>query len=188
MSLRIIGGTLRGRRISSIDGSSTRPTPDMVREAIFNVIGNEIRGTSFLELFAGTGAVGIEAISRGAEKAVLVEGSLNACETIKKNIDACTINSRCRVIRWDIERNLNFMGRDNEDFDMVFLDPPYDKDLVGKTLRHLSSCGSLKKEALIVVQHSVQELIEPVSLGECFDLEKEKRYGKTLVSFLRYML
>lgn len=188
MSLRIIGGTLRGRRISSIDGSSTRPTPDMVREAIFNVIGSEIRGATFLELFAGTGAVGIEAISRGAEKAVLVEGNLKACEIIRKNIDACAITPKCSVIRWDLEKNLDFLNGGNEEFDMVFLDPPYEKDLVGKSLRHLSSCGSLKKEALVVVQHSVHELMAQDSLDRIFDTVKEKRYGKTLVSFLRYML
>lgn len=188
MSLRIISGSLRGKKIMSLPGNSTRPTPDMVREAIFSIIGDEIKGCSFLELYAGTGAVGIEAVSRGAEKALLVEENIKAAEIIKKNIDLCGISEKCKLTRWDIESNLNCLKGKSDKFDLVFLDPPYDKDLVWITLKHLSSCGALGEKARVIVQHSKREPLNLQKMKGVFEVEKERRYGKNLVSFLRYVL
>lgn len=188
MSLRIISGSLRGRRIASLPGLSTRPTSDMVREAIFSSIGNDIKGTSFLELYAGTGAIGIEAVSRGANRAVLIEGELKAAEIIRKNIEHCGIADKVKLIRWDIEKNLNCINSMDNKFDMVFLDPPYEKNLVKKTLKNLCLCESIEPEAYVIVQHSKSEPLDLQGLEEFYSIEKDRRYGKNIVSFLRYMV
>jgi len=188
MTLRIISGRLKGKKIASIPGLSTRPTSDKVREAIFSIIGHQIEGTSFLELYAGTGAIAIEAVSRGADKTVMIENGQAAAETIRKNIEHCGISDRAKLIKWDIEQNLNCIKNMDSKFDMVFLDPPYEKNLVKKTLKHLCLCGSIASEACVIVQHSRNESLDLQNLDECYSLEKERRYGKNTVSFLRYML
>ena len=188
MSLRIISGSLKGRRIASLPGLSTRPTSDKVREAIFNIIGHDIEGTSFLELYAGTGAIAIEAVSRGADHAVLIESSQTAAEIIRKNIEHCGIADKAKLIRWDIEQNLNCIKSMDNKFDMVFLDPPYEKNLVNKTLTHLCLCDSIAAEAYVIVQHSKAEPLDLKGLEEFYSLEKDRRYGKNIVSILRYMV
>lgn len=187
MSLRIISGSLKGRRIASIPGVSTRPTPDMVREAVFSMIGAEISGCTFLELYAGTGAVGIEAISRGADYAVLVEGGQRAAETIRGNIDLCGISDRARLVKWDIEKNLDCLKKTGRKFDMVFLDPPYAINLVRKTLKNLAMSESLGNDALVIIQHSREEPVDLKGLEAFYETEKERHYGKNLVTFLRYI-
>lgn len=188
MNIRIISGSLKGKKIATIPGLSTRPTSDKVREAIFSIIGHGIKGTSFLELFAGTGAIAIEAVSRGADHAVLIESSQTAVEIIRKNIEHCGIADKAKLIRWDIEQNLNCIkGMDNK-FDMVFLDPPYEKNLVKTALKHLSICGSIASEACVIVQHSKDEPIDLKGIDEFYSLEKDRRYGKNIVSILRYMV
>lgn len=186
MGLRIISGSLKGRKIASLPGTSTRPTSNMVREAIFNVISDEIKGSCFLELYAGTGAVGIEAVSRGAERAVLIEGGKDAADLVRKNINACGIESRVKLIKWDIEKNLNCLDQQAVAFDMVFLDPPYEKGLVRKTLDNLLKSEALSDDALVIVQHSKNEALDLSGMEESFSLLKDKRYGKNLVSYLRY--
>lgn len=188
MNLRIISGNLKGRKISSLPGLSTRPTSEKVREAIFNIIGHDIKETSFLELYAGTGAISIEAMSRGANRAVLIENSQTATEIIRKNIEHCGIADKAKLIKWDIEQNLNCIKDMDNKFDMVFIDPPYEKNLVKKTLKHLSLCGSIETDAYIIIQHSKDEPIDLKGLEEFFSLEKDRRYGKNIVSILRYMV
>jgi 16S rRNA (guanine966-N2)-methyltransferase len=187
MSLRKISGSLKGRRIATIPGNSTRPTPDMVREAVFSMIGMEIDGCSFLELYAGTGAVGIEAISRGADYAVLVEGGQKAAETVMDNIRLCGISDRARLVKWDIEKNLNCLKNIGRKFDMVFLDPPYAINLVRKTLKNLVLSEILGNDALVIIQHSREEPVDLKGLEAFYETEKERHYGKNLVTFLRYV-
>ncbi|WP_027359192.1 16S rRNA (guanine(966)-N(2))-methyltransferase RsmD [Desulforegula conservatrix] len=188
MNLRIISGSLKGKKIASLPGLSTRPTSDKVREAIFSIIGHEIKGASFLELFAGTGAIAIEALSRGADSAVLIENGLSAAETIRKNLEHCGIADKAKLIRWDIEKNLNCIKDMDNKFDMVFLDPPYEKNLVKTTLKHLGICGSIASEACVIVQHSKDEPIDLKGIEEFYSMEKDRRYGKNIVSILRYMV
>lgn len=187
MSLRIISGNLRGKRIATLSGLSTRPTPDMVREAVFSMIGTEIRGRNFLELYAGTGAVGIEAVSRGADYAVLVEGGQKAAEIIKGNIEICRISEKAKLVKWDIEKNLDCLRNLNKKFSMVFLDPPYNLDLVKKTLKNLALSESLENRALVIIQHSKEEPVNLSDMEDLYESEKEKRYGRNHVTFLRYI-
>ena len=187
MGLRIIGGELRGKKLHSIRGRSIRPTADRLRESIFNIISSCIQGAIVLDLYAGTGAFGIEALSRGAETAVFIDNSKAALSVIQDNIRSCAFDNRAIIVKWDVKRNLNCLKSTRSNaFNLVFLDPPYNRGLIKPSLINLDDSRSLKKEAVIVVEHSSVEPI-PVSLIP-FKITDQKKYGKTLVSFLNYVV
>jgi 16S rRNA (guanine(966)-N(2))-methyltransferase RsmD len=186
MSLRIIAGSLKGRRLHSVPGLETRPTGDRIREAIFNIVGPALAGATVLDLFAGTGAVGIEAISRGAGFGVFIENNRKALEALHRNIQACGLGERTRIIRWDASRNLNCLESEGMKFDWVYMDPPYAAHLVQPALAHLLDAGCLASGAGIVVEQDARA--EPAGTTPPYRLQDRRRYGKTVVSFLRYML
>jgi 16S rRNA (guanine966-N2)-methyltransferase len=180
MTLRIIAGDLRGRRLAVVPGRLTRPTADRTRESIFNILGNTVRGKQILDLFAGTGAYGIEALSRGAAAAVFVEIGRQALSVLRTNLTACRLADRSRVIRWDAARNLNCL-RGCDSFQLVFMDPPYHAGLVAPALQHLAKARCLASGARIVVEHGDED---PVTAAAPYALDNRRRYGKTVVSFL----
>jgi 16S rRNA (guanine966-N2)-methyltransferase len=182
--LRIIGGTLKGRKLATIRGKIIRPTADRLREAIFNILADRVENSVVLDLFAGTGALGIEAFSRGAQSVVFVDNSKSAIAVLKKNISTCAVQENTTIIKWDILKNLNCIKSMNPAFDLVFLDPPYNKDCLKTVLHNLSRNDALEKGACLVIEHSDTE---PVPLKiPAFNIADERRYGRTLVSFLRY--
>lgn len=184
--MRIISGKLKGRKIKAVPGFSTRPTSDRLRETIFNIIAGQVQGSVVLDLFSGTGALGIEAISRGAKQVCLIDNSIAAITTIKQNLAICNISSQAKILKWDISRNLNCLGNFDSVIDLVFMDPPYAKGLIKPALINLCKSGSLLDKALIIIEHNDQEALkEPFS---DFSLKDQKKYGKTLVSFFQYML
>ena len=164
-------------------GLHVRPTSDKHRESIFNIIAPYIGDTTVLDLFAGTGALGIEALSRGASFAVFVDNHPDALEVIDKNIQNCALETVTRIIRWNVLKNLNCLKMYS--FDLVLMDPPYNMKSVEPVLLNLQRCDCLKNEALIVVEHAFDK---PFQENLCFKLVDQRRYGKTLVSFLNYML
>ncbi|WP_373498182.1 16S rRNA (guanine(966)-N(2))-methyltransferase RsmD [Desulfococcus sp.] len=184
--MRVIGGRLRGRKLIPIRGSDIRPTADRVREAVFNIIASDIRDARVLDLFAGTGAMGIEALSRGARSAVFIDGRKASLAVVRKNIDLLGIGDRSRVILWDAARNLNCLRAETPDIHLVFMDPPYQKSLVGPALLHLADCGALLPGALIVVEHAVSEPL-PEEMA-AYALADQRKYGKTFVSLLNYVM
>ena len=187
MGLRIIGGELRGKKLYSIRGRSIRPTADRLRESIFNIISFCVQGAVVLDLYAGTGAFGIEALSRGAESAVFIDNSKAALSAIENNIKSCVFNNKAKVIKWDIKKNLNCLKSIQTDgFNLVFLDPPYNQGLIKPSLINLGDSNFLKKEVIIVVEHSSFEPI-PMKLIP-FEITDQRKYGKTLVSFLNYVV
>ena len=137
-----------------------------------------------LDLFAGTGALGIEAMSRGAESTVFIDNNKNVISVIKKNISSCSLTKRAQIISCDIVYNLRCLKSAKPEFELVFMDPPYNKDLIKPALVNIHLSGSLKKNARIIIEHSSSEKI-PHDLHE-FNIENEKKYGKTKVSFLTY--
>lgn len=181
MGLRIIAGDLRGCRLAAVPGVSTRPTADRTRESIFNILGNAVRGVRVLDLFAGTGAFGIEALSRGAATAVFVEIGRQALKVLNGNLATCRLEERARVIRWDARRNLNCLRQNVAPFQLVFMDPPYQAGLVTPALHHLESARCLAPGARVVVEHGDEV---PVMDAALFAVEDRRRYGKTQVSFL----
>lgn len=184
--MRIIGGKLKGRKLRAVRGTGTRPTSDRTREAIFNIIAFEARGARVLDLFAGTGALGIEAISRGAQSAVFIDISRQSVTVLRDNLANFSLENPNRVIRWDLTKNLNCLLSMPQAFDLVFLDPPYNKNLIIPALDHLHLSQALDNGARIIVEHSQLEPVEPDRLS--FEIVDQRRYGKTLVSFLNYVV
>ncbi len=186
MTLRIIAGELRGRRLRTIPGLKTRPTADRTREAVFNILGSAVCGAHVLDVFAGTGAFGLEAVSRGAASAFFIEIGREALGVLAVNIEACGLAERVSVIRWDAGRNLNCLNNRELKFDLVFLDPPYRRGLVAPALSNLYAARCLENGARLVVEHGADDPFpEPAAP---YLLRDRRRYGKTLVSFLSYVI
>ncbi len=186
MKLRIIGGNFKGKKLQPVRGRRTRPTADRIRESIFDIIGDRVREAMVLDLFAGTGALGIEALSRGADGAVFIDNDANSNFMIRKNIHACAFDEKTKVIKWDIVKNLNCICTIKSKFDLVLMDPPYNKKKIEMTLLNLHQSRSLIKGADIIIEHSVAE---PISENNSiFKMIDQKRYGKTLVSILNFMI
>ncbi len=184
--MRIIGGELKGRKLLSVRGTHTRPTADRTREAIFNILGSHVREAVVLDLFAGTGALGLEALSRGAHSAFFIENNKHVRSILTRNIVSSGVESKAITVQWNIAKNLKCIQSSDPVFNLVFMDPPYGKHLVAPTLSNLHDSCCLKTKARVIIEHTQ---IEVVSDGAGpFKLLDQRRYGKTLVSFLRYML
>lgn len=182
--MRVVGGRLRGRKLIPIRGSAIRPTADRVREAVFNIIAPGIRGARVLDLFAGTGAMGIEALSRGASTAVFIDDRKASLAVVRKNIELLGLGSQSRVILWDAARNLDCLRTETPEIDLVFMDPPYHRGLAAPALAHLARCRALAPAARIVVEHAASDPLPERMEG--YSLTDRRRYGKTFVSLLIY--
>ena len=184
MRLRIIGGRLKGKKLQSVPGVLTRPTASRVRESVFNILAFDVKGTRVLDLFAGSGMLGLEAISRGAASAVFVEHHRQPLTIIQKNISSCGLDAATRVLRCDLRHDFNWASASGSGFQLVFMDPPYNKDFVNSTLAKLHTAGLLEEDAIVAVEHSP---LEPIAGEDSpFVLKDQRKYGKTLVSFLLY--
>lgn len=184
--VRVIGGERRGKRLLSVHGLATRPTADRVRESIYNIISSRVAEATVLDLFAGTGILGIEALSRGARFALFIDNCKAPVDIIRKNLIACRFEARAKVIQQDIEHGLGWLKNEGSPFNLVFLDPPYQKALIGSTLSLLFNSGALSPDSLIVVEHSVTEPLAGIPLG--FGRIDQRNYGKTLVSFIHFTI
>ena len=184
--MRIISGKLGGRKLISLSGRHIRPTSDRVREALFNILAKRVVAATVLDLFAGTGALGIESISRGAKMVVSIDNSRDALGTIQKNVRQLALEDSIRMINWDIARNLNCIQTGDPVYNLVFMDPPYARGLIAKALDNLHHSGSVIPGAMLVVEHSRRE--ELPAERDFLQLADQRKYGKTLVSFLTYMV
>jgi 16S rRNA (guanine966-N2)-methyltransferase len=184
--VRIIGGERRGKKLLSVHGMATRPTADRVRESIFNIISSRIPEAMVLDLFAGTGILGIEALSRGARFALFIDNCRAPVETIRKNLVACRFETRAKVIQQDIQKGLRWLKAENIPINLAFLDPPYHMAIIGSTLSNLHESGALLPNALMVVEHSVTSPL--VEIPSEFKRIDQRNYGKTLVSFIHYII
>ncbi|OQY02388.1 MAG: 16S rRNA (guanine(966)-N(2))-methyltransferase RsmD [Desulfobacteraceae bacterium 4572_130] len=180
--MRIIRGSCKGRKLVPFSGKNIRPTTDRVREAVFNIIEPGIKKAHVLDLFAGTGANGIEALSRGAENAVFIDISDKSCALIKKNIQVCKIKKNTLIFCHNINKSIIPEYIKNRKFDLVFIDPPYGTGFLKKILKDLCFIKILKHNALIIAEHSIKEDISGKMPG--FDIYDQRKYGKTLISFL----
>jgi 16S rRNA (guanine966-N2)-methyltransferase len=178
--VRIIGGELRGRRLLAPIGGKIRPTSDRVREAIFDILGPVWNFPRVLDLFAGTGALGIEAVSRGAEEAVFVEQGKNALTVLKGNLKELGLKSRAWVLPVAVKRGIAILAEKGSTFNLVFIDPPYGKGLADKALEEIAKGGILAAMGIIVVEHSSREEIVP---PQGLERSQQRRYGDTAVSF-----
>ncbi|MFP3980836.1 MAG: 16S rRNA (guanine(966)-N(2))-methyltransferase RsmD [Desulfobacterales bacterium] len=184
--MQVIGGKFKGRKLLALPGRSIRPTSGKVREAVFNICASMVAGARVADLFAGTGAMGIEALSRGAAHAVFVESDRRAADVIQKNLAACRAEDRAAVFCRNLLGNPDFLRQPGRTFDLVFMDPPYNRAAVAPALENLAKSGVLAPGALAIIEHAPAESLLPES-GP-FEVFDQRKYGKTLVSFMKYMV
>ncbi len=180
----MISGFIKGRKLSTLAGPAVRPTADRVKEAMFNILAHRPDKAKVLDLFAGSGALGIEAISRGAVSAVFVDRNQEVINILRQNLRCCDIVDQTTVIQWDIVKNLNCLGTMPRAFDLVFMDPPYGRQLVQKAIGHLIHIDCLQDGATIVAEHEPGAEIEPTSAS--LTVSDTRRYGSNQLSFFRY--
>ncbi len=181
--IRVIGGTARGRKLLWVPDKGVRPIGDRVKEALFNIIGVEIIGSRFLDLFAGTGSVGIEAISRGAEQVVFVDNNRRSVETINKNLELTKLGSKATIMHTDA---LALVSRPQKiSFDYVYVAPPQYKEIWSEALRRIdSNPGLLNPDAWVIAQIHPREA-ENLSMQNIAEFDRRK-YGNTLLIFYVY--
>ena len=175
MSLKITGGTARGRSVSSPQGLEARPTSSKVREALFNILGPRVPEAAFLDLFAGSGIIGIEALSRGARTAIFVEQNSKRAQEIRRSLDQLGLDGE--VITGDVRQTLSSLPEDF--FDIIFADPPYRARLGQGTLHSVARHKLLKEEGILVLEHLRAEPPEECALS----MVRSKDYGQTSLSF-----
>lgn len=178
--MRITAGTLRGRSVATRPGKAIRPTSGRVREAIFNLLQNRIDGARVLDLFAGAGALGIEALSRGAAFVLFVDSSGTARRIIERNLRQLEIEERGRVFCCEAGKAVEALSQNGEKFQVVFMDPPYGQGLAHAGLQAVADGGILAQDGVVIVEHDKREQLA----GEhgILRLKTKKRYGDTQVS------
>lgn len=176
--MRIIGGEYRSRILADIQGDNVRPTSDRAREALFNILGLRVRDARVLDLFAGSGALGLESLSRGAREATFNDLSAGSVAIVKKNIAALKAGERSRVYQTDFAA---FLNATNAPFDLIFIDPPYRFDYGEKALQMIASKGLLTENGIAVYER------DRAFEGEIAGLENydERKYGKAFLTFFR---
>jgi 16S rRNA (guanine966-N2)-methyltransferase len=182
--MRVIGGNARGRRLKVPKGQAVRPTSDRVKEALFNILPHDLSGIRLLDLFAGTGNVSIEAISRGAAEAILIDSSIKSGKVIRENLRSVGFANRASVRIAPVSRALRLLARRGETFDMIFLDPPYQRNWVKACLEAIARGNLLRSSGTLVVEHSARERIE-AEYGSLI-LKDQRKYGDTWLSFFEH--
>lgn len=181
--MKVIAGELKGRRLVAPRGRTTRPTADQVRIACLDTLMPYLEPGPFLDLFAGAGGVGIEALSRGAPSAVFVEDDAQALRALRENLAELGLGGRARVIRADAVRALETLARQAARFAVVFLDPPYDSPRAAPTLARLADGACLQPGAVVVAQHPTKA--PPAVASGVLSVWKTRRFGETTLTFLR---
>ncbi len=184
--LRVISGSARGTTLHSIDDINTRPTLDRVKESLFNILQNQIKDTVVLDLFAGSGQVAIEFLSRGATKAYLCDKSTEAIKMIKQNLERTKLLDRAILYNDDFTKTLLKIKNEGQKFDFIYLDPPYKQNLSIEAIKLINSYKLLKEEGAIIIETDEQERdtkeLEEINLYKIYDLRK---YGRASLIFLK---
>lgn len=182
--MRIITGKAKGIRLKTLDGENTRPTSERVKEAVFSMIQFDIEGRSVLDLFAGSGQMSLEALSRGALSAVLVDKSKEAIAIIKNNVNKTKLAESCTVVQADY---MDFIRRSaGKAFDIIFLDPPYALDMYKPSLRAMLEYGLLKPTSLIICESDSESVFgNDIELASKFEIEKQSKYSKTYITIFK---
>ena len=178
--MRVITGAARGRRLKELEGYETRPTTDRVKEGIFNIIQFDIEGRTVLDLFAGTGQLGIEALSRGADKAVFVDAREDACKLIRENLKRTKLEDQGSVVRSDY---LVYLNRCRDVFDVIFLDPPYAEEFLENALNRITEIDILRSGGIIVTERPLGKALPWEIAG--YTRSRDYKYGKTLLTIYR---
>src|SRR3989338_8766162 len=178
--MRVISGTAKGRKLYTPKSHNIRPALDKVKGAIFNILFN-VEGLAVLDLFSGTGAIGIEALSRGAAHATFVDTSHEAVTIIRKNIELCGFKNCAMIFPKKVSVAIEYFAKHSQRFDLIFVDPPYLKDLINPTLAMIANADIMSENGKIIVEHHPKE---PISEVAGLTLTGRRKYGQTLLTFL----
>jgi 16S rRNA (guanine(966)-N(2))-methyltransferase RsmD len=184
--LRIISGTNKGKRLYAPEGAAVRPTSDKIKEAIFNIIGPIDEEAAVLELFAGSGGIGIEFLARGAKHCTFVDVSRKSLNYVKKNLDLCNFSSKAKIMLNDYEKAIISLSQNNEKFDYIFADPPYALNLSNNIINKVFEFDIIKSGGLLIIETDKSEKVidnKDTSMVKY----KEKIYGRTRISLIRHL-
>lgn len=182
--MRVISGKLRGTKLNSIESNLTRPTLDRVKESLFNIMQNQIEDSIILDLFAGSGAIAIEFLSRGAKKAYLCDKSQDAVKMIKQNLQKTRLTENSIVINKDYKKCLDELQKSKVKFDIIFLDPPYEADLSIDAVKTIKKLDLIKEQGSIIIETD-QPSREIENLGKLgIEVKKQKKYGRVSLIFI----
>ena len=181
--MRVISGTAKGKKLNSLEGLETRPTLDRVKEAVFNIIQFDIKDSVVLDLFSGSGALGIEALSRGAKEAILCDASSKAIKIINKNLEETRLKDKAKVINTDYLEVLSKIK--DKKFDIIFLDPPYKSDYVEKSIEYISKYNLLAENGIIIVETNDENKIDKINAKKDLEVYDTRKYGIAIIIFIR---
>lgn len=184
--MRIISGINKGKRLYAPEGASVRPTGDKIKEAIFNIIGSIDEEAVVLELFAGSGGMGIEFLARGAKHCTFVDVSRKSITYVKKNLDLCNFTKRARIMPEDYEKAIINLSKNNEKFDYIFADPPYALNLGSNIISKVLEYNLLKSGGLLIIETDKSEKVIDNNDTNMVKY-KEKIYGRTRISLIRHL-
>lgn len=179
-NMRIISGSCKGRRLKAVPGTSTRPTTDKMKETIFNWIGPYFNGGLGLDLYAGSGGLGLEALSRGLDRVIFIDSNKFAVQTVKTNISLCGFDDQCEIYQNDARRALKAVTKRGLQFDVIFIDPPYQKQKIAALLEEIDKHSLLKEAGSIICEHD-PEVKLPASVGKLIQA-KHTDYGMSGLS------
>ena len=178
--MRVITGKARGVLLKTPEGMLTRPTSDRVKEALFSIVNFDLPGANVLDLFAGTGQLGIEALSRGAKRAVFVDAREDACKIVRENLRRTKLENEAKVVRGDY---LDYLRRCKEKYDIILLDPPYAEVFLENALKCITEIDILQSGGIIVTERPVEKELSLVFEG--YTRSKDYKYGNTLLTLYR---
>lgn len=179
--MRVITGQAKGRKLKAPKGMNTRPTSDRTKESLFNIIGDRLLDKTILDLYAGTGAIGIEALSRGADSAVFVEKDPRVVKIIRENLALTGLTGQAEIICQDVDLAVSVLASQNRTFDMIFLDPPYLRNMLQNSIEKLDQYGIITPGGLVIAESSKLDLL--LDRYGSLLLLRRQRYGDTILSF-----
>lgn len=180
--MRIIGGKAKGTKLYTLEGKNTRPTLDRVRESLFNILQQYIQDSIFLDLFSGSGACGIEAVSRGAKQAILCDNSKQAIQIIKKNIEKTHMKEQIKLYQMDFKELLK--NQIKETIDIVFIDPPYQTKFAYEAVKIILENRLVKEESIIIIETDQEKLVKEQLKNLNIEIMDERKYGRAHLIFL----
>ena len=183
--MRVVSGMARGTKLYTLEGSNTRPTLDRVKEALFNIIQYDLENSNILDLFAGSGSLGIEALSRKAKFCAFCDNSYEATTIIKKNIEKTRFNDLSKIYNMAYDKALLKMKNENLKYDIVFLDPPYETDYIQKSLELIIKYELLNDDAILILETDDQDRILNELENIQLDIRDVRKYGRVSLIFLK---
>ncbi len=184
--MRIISGTNKGMKLYAPEGDKVRPTSDKIKEAIFNILGPIDEEANVLELFAGSGSIGIEFLARGAKHCTFVDKSYKSLNYVKKNLDLCNFNNKAQIISSDYEKAIINLSANNKKFDYIFADPPYALNLSNNIFNKVFEFDILKLGGILIIETDKSEKTIDNTYTNMVEY-KEKTYGRTRISIIRHL-